>query len=92
MKFERHLNSEVVAMVLADLKNAAKRGGLSRIETVAAIKLISGTGDGATLTMTSPWTPENKGLTAANKINRNPLIKEVYSTALTTLKPLGIKE
>lgn len=54
---------ELMAAVMADMKNEAKKGGLSRIEVLQAVAFL-----------TEPWTPENGCLTAANKLQRRAVV------------------
>ena len=59
------------------LKNTypkGKNGNLSRNEKLVAIVLISGNGSKTEFQMNSPWTPENGGLTASNKLQRKPIM------------------
>mmetsp|Transcript_46528 Transcript_46528/g.149452 ORF Transcript_46528/g.149452 Transcript_46528/m.149452 type:complete len:782 (-) Transcript_46528:279-2624(-) len=63
-------------LVLDNLVKIGKEGGLCANEILCAIALIPGTGPMAgDLTAASPWTPENGGLTASNKLNRQPIQK-----------------
>ena len=64
---------DVNKLVLDDLYACAKKGGLSPIEKIAAVGLVSGDGDADVLTATSPWNPDNGALTASNKLSRNGL-------------------
>jgi len=64
---------DVNKLVLDDLVACAKKGGLSPIEKIAAVGLVSGDGDADALTSTSPWNPDNGALTASNKLARNAL-------------------
>uniref|UniRef100_A0A7S4IU95 AMP-dependent synthetase/ligase domain-containing protein n=1 Tax=Odontella aurita TaxID=265563 RepID=A0A7S4IU95_9STRA len=54
---------ELMVAVMADMKNEAKKGGLSRIEMLQAVAFL-----------TEPWTPENGCLTAANKLQRRAVV------------------
>merc|ERR1712023_514608 len=56
-------NSELKKAVLADLHNEAKKSGLSNLEKLKDVAFVS-----------SPWTPENGCLTAANKLQRRVVI------------------
>jgi len=75
---------KVVAAVLADLNKEGKLGGVSSLEQLDAIKLISGHGDPNKPELNSPWTPDNQFLTASNKLNRKPIQQglEVYLNEL----------
>jgi len=64
---------KVVAAVLADLNKEGQLGGVSSLEKLDAIKLISGHGDPNLPERNSPWTPDNLFLTASNKLNRKPI-------------------
>lgn len=78
-------------MVLDVLVSIAKASGLGANEVLCAIALIPGTGPNAgTLTPESPWTPENAGLTASNKLNRQPILKGC-DKILQPLKTKGIR-
>lgn len=77
-------------MVLDSLLAAGKKGELGANEYLCAIGLIPGTGSQTELTSTSPWTPENGGLTASNKMNRKP-IEMVAETMLNKLKKIAIR-
>jgi len=60
--------------VLDSMNAAGKEGDLAANEILCAIALIPGTGPMAgDLTAASPWTAENGGLTASNKLNRKPI-------------------
>ena len=67
-------NEDVCKMVLTDLNREGKNGNLSRNEKLVAIVLISGNGSKTEFQMNSPWTPENGGLTASNKLQRKPIM------------------
>jgi long-chain acyl-CoA synthetase len=62
--------------VVLDSLNAAGKGKLGGNEKLVAIRLISGLGpsDG-TPTANSPWSPENGGRTASNKLDRKAILK-----------------
>jgi long-chain acyl-CoA synthetase len=64
---------KVVEAVLADLNKEGQLGGVSSLEKLVAIKLISGSGDPNKAEPNSPWTPDNLFLTASNKLNRKPI-------------------
>jgi len=73
-------------VVLDSLVAAGKAGNLAANEKLACIALIPGTGPAAgTATATSPWMPENGGLTASNKLNRKP-IQAAYKELLEPLR------
>lgn len=73
-------------MVLGSLNAAGKAGDLAANEILCAIALIPGTGPmEGDATATSPWTAENGGLTASNKLNRKP-IQMTYATLLDPLR------
>jgi long-chain acyl-CoA synthetase len=76
---------EVVLKAL--LASGAK---LSPIEKLAGVKLISGRGSMDVLEENSPWTPDNGGLTASNKLNRQTVQKEL-EPILEELKEKGRK-
>lgn len=59
--------------VLDSLVAAGKKGELGANEIICAVALIPGNGSPNELTESSPWTPENGGLTASNKLNRKPI-------------------
>jgi len=78
-------------MVLDNLVLIGKEAGLGANEILGAVALIPGTGPTTgTLTPESPWTPENAGLTASNKLNRQP-IQTGLSKILKPLKEKGIR-
>jgi long-chain acyl-CoA synthetase len=79
-------SKEAVKLVLDSLVAIGKASSLGSNEILCAIALIPGTGpaDG-TPDATSPWTPENGGLTASNKLNRNP-IRDTYISVLEPLR------
>lgn len=67
---------EAQKLVLDNMVSIGKSSGLGSNEILGAIALISGngppTGD---LAPNAPWTPENGGLTASNKLNRQVIQK-----------------
>mmetsp|Transcript_148056 Transcript_148056/g.369082 ORF Transcript_148056/g.369082 Transcript_148056/m.369082 type:complete len:770 (-) Transcript_148056:371-2680(-) len=72
--------------VLDSLNAAGKAGDLAANEILCAIALIPGTGPmEGDATTTSPWTSENGGLTASNKLNRKP-IQMTYASLLDPLR------
>ena len=77
------------AFVLKDLQKEGKAGKLGRNEMIVAVALISGNGSETALEGNSPWTPENGGLTASNKLNRKPILKG-YAHLMSGLKQAGI--
>ena len=84
-------NSEdMEKIVLADLIAEGVKGGVSSLEKLLAIKLISGHGDPNKPELNSPWTPDNLFLTASNKLNRKP-IQMGLETLLTPLIQKGIR-
>jgi len=63
--FETVKNSkELNAAILDDMKKQGAKGGLSHLEKLVAVCLL-----------TDPWTPENGCLTAANKLQRRVVIE-----------------
>jgi long-chain acyl-CoA synthetase len=58
-------SKELYDVVLADMKNEHKKGGLSHLEKIVALCFL-----------TDPWTPENGCLTAANKLQRRAVIEK----------------
>ena len=66
-------NKAVLAEVMRTMLFAHKNGKLGATEKLVAVHLISGLGSPTELTATSPWTPENGGLTASNKLQRKPV-------------------
>jgi len=79
-------SKEAEKLVLDSLVAIGKASSLGSNEIICAVALIPGTGpaDG-TPDATSPWTPENGGLTASNKLNRNP-IRDTYASLLEPLR------
>jgi long-chain acyl-CoA synthetase len=71
-------SKELKDAVLADLKNEAKKGGLSHLEHLVAVAFMS-----------EPWTPENGCLTAANKLQRRAVI-EMFEKEFLETKAKGI--
>jgi len=64
--------------VLADMAKEAKKGGLTRLEKLVAVSFMS-----------TPWTPENGCLTAANKLQRKTVIT-MNAKEFEETKPKGI--
>merc|ERR1719369_635804 len=63
-------------MVLDSMVQIGKTSGLGANEILGALALVPGTGPvTGELKADSPWTPENGGLTASNKLNRQPILK-----------------
>lgn len=77
-------------MVLADLVRIGKETELGSNEILCGVALIPGTGSPTALTERSPWTPENMGLTASNKLNRKPIEMACFSM-MERLKALGTR-
>merc|ERR1712039_712091 len=76
----------VVKAVLDSLIATGKASDLAANEILCAIALIPGTGPmEGDATPASPWTPENGGLTASNKLNRKP-IQMAYASLLDPLR------
>merc|ERR1712115_641891 len=61
-------------LVLDSCVAAGKSGGLGANEILKAVALISGEGSPQDGEPNSPWTPDNGGLTASNKLNRQPIM------------------
>jgi long-chain acyl-CoA synthetase len=77
--FETVKNSkELNDAVLADMKVQGAKGGLSHLEKLVAVCLL-----------TDPWTPENGCLTAANKLQRRIVI-ETFAKEFEETKKKGI--
>jgi len=77
-------------LVLDSLLKAGKEGKLGANEYLGAIALIPGTGSPDNAELTSPWTSENGGLTASNKLSRQS-INTTYKAILDPLKKKGIR-
>jgi long-chain acyl-CoA synthetase len=74
--------------VLGSLKNCAK-GKLGNNEVLVAIRLISGNGPSeGTPNEHSPWSPENGGRTASNKLDRKA-IQKMHSALMAELMVAG---
>jgi long-chain acyl-CoA synthetase len=80
----------VEAAALADLNKEGAKGGVSSLEKLIALTLISGHGDPNRAEPNSPWTPDNGFLTASNKLNRKP-IQEGLGALLQPLILKGIR-
>ncbi|KAK7249787.1 decanoate-CoA ligase [Aureococcus anophagefferens] len=82
------------AEVLRSLVAAGKAGKLGSNEILAGVLLLPGTGAKETIppAFEDPWTPENGMLTASNKLQRKPIIKEYGAKGrMEALKAKGIK-
>lgn len=64
--------------VLKDMKNEAKKGGLTHLEHLVAVSFMS-----------EPWTPDNGCLTAANKLQRKNVIN-MFAKEFEETKEKGI--
>ena len=74
--FEEVMKSkEVYGAVMADLLNEGKKGGLSHLEKIVAVALL-----------TEHWTPENGCLTAVNKVQRKAVITVFQKEFEETMK------
>jgi len=82
-------DKKVYDEVMSTLLTAHKAGKLGANEKLVAVHLISGNGSPTNLGVTSPWTPENEGLTASNKLNRKPVV-EALKAILDPLIKKGI--
>jgi len=71
-------SKELEKAILADMKNEGTKGGLSHLERVIALGIL-----------TDPWTPENGCLTAANKLQRRTVI-DTFSKEFEETKKKGI--
>lgn len=71
-------SKELNDAVLKDMHNEGLKGGLSRLEKLIAICFLS-----------SPWTPENGCLTAANKLERRKVM-ETFPEEFNATKAKGI--
>ena len=77
--FETILKSpEMNEAVLQDMKKEFEKSELSHLEKIVAVALLS-----------SPWTPENNCLTAANKLQRTVLLRQ-FEDVFNELKQKGI--
>jgi long-chain acyl-CoA synthetase len=72
-------SKELMETVKADLEMEAKKGGLSNLERLAGVALL-----------TTPWTPENGCLTAANKLDRRSIFEVFNKTEFRTVCKQGI--
>jgi long-chain acyl-CoA synthetase len=66
-------DATIEKVVLEDLIKEGVAGGISSLEKLLAVKLISGHGEPDKQEINSPWTPDNEYLTASNKLNRKPI-------------------
>ncbi|CAK0870329.1 unnamed protein product [Prorocentrum cordatum] len=84
-------SKEAEKLVLDSLVAIGKASSLGSNEIICAVALIPGTGpaDG-TPDAASPWTPENGGLTASNKLNRNPIVI-TYAPLLEHMRKQAIR-
>lgn len=71
-------SKELYNEVLSDMKLEHAKGGLSHLEKLVAVCLL-----------TEPWTPENGCLTAANKLQRRAVV-EMFSKEFEATKAKGI--
>ncbi len=71
-------SKELNDAVLKDMHNEGKKGGLSRLEKLAAVTFLG-----------EAWTPENGCLTAANKLQRRTVV-EVFKDEFEALKVKGV--
>jgi long-chain acyl-CoA synthetase len=77
--FETVKNSkELYAAIMESFKNEHAKSDLSHIEKLSGV-----------VALTSPWTPENGCLTAANKLQRRSVIDQ-FSTEFEDVKKKGI--
>jgi len=84
------VENDVVRVVLADLNKCGTTASLGSNEKLVAIALISGLGPASSTEAagpSSPWTAENSGLTASNKLNR----KKIESFCNSLLEDLKAK-
>lgn len=66
-------NKEIRKAILNDLQKTCAPQ-LSKLEKIVSVGLLPGTGAlDDPIGPESPWTPENGGLTASNKLNRKPI-------------------
>lgn len=78
-------------MVLDSLNAVGKAAGLAANEILCAISLISGTGPiEGEATENSPWTPENGGLTASNKLDRKKIQQICSKLMEPIMKKAGV--
>jgi len=70
---------EMNKAVLEDMAKECSRSDLSHLEKIVAVSLLA-----------SPWTPENNCLTAANKLQRNAILR-TCENEFNELKPKGIR-
>lgn len=64
--------------IMADMKNEHAKSDLSHLEKLVGVTLL-----------TSPWTPENGCLTAANKLQRRAVVQQ-FETEFEEVKKKGI--
>eukprot|EP00558_Chaetoceros_sp_UNC1202_P012874 CAMPEP_0197232316 /NCGR_PEP_ID=MMETSP1429-20130617/234_1 /TAXON_ID=49237 /ORGANISM="Chaetoceros sp., Strain UNC1202" /LENGTH=720 /DNA_ID=CAMNT_0042690295 /DNA_START=76 /DNA_END=2238 /DNA_ORIENTATION=- len=72
------ISKQLIDAILADMRKEGAKGGLSHLEKLVAVCLLS-----------EPWTPENECLTAANKLQRRAVV-EKFSTEFEETKAKGI--
>eukprot|EP00567_Pseudictyota_dubia_P012315 CAMPEP_0197442618 /NCGR_PEP_ID=MMETSP1175-20131217/8593_1 /TAXON_ID=1003142 /ORGANISM="Triceratium dubium, Strain CCMP147" /LENGTH=726 /DNA_ID=CAMNT_0042973129 /DNA_START=225 /DNA_END=2405 /DNA_ORIENTATION=+ len=70
---------KLMEAVMADMKNEAKKAGLSYIEIITAVTFL-----------TEPWTPENGCLTAANKLQRRAVV-QMFEKEFEEVRKKGIR-
>lgn len=71
-------SKEFTAAVMADMLKEWKKAGLSSLEKIVAVSFL-----------TTPWTPENGCLTAANKLQRRQVIS-MFEKEFNETKKKGI--
>jgi long-chain acyl-CoA synthetase len=71
-------SKQLYDVVLKDLQNEGKKAGLSNLEKLTAVTFL-----------TTPWTPENGCLTAANKLQRRVVI-DTFESEFLEVKKKGI--
>jgi len=70
-------NSDISKRVLADMVAMAMKS-LSPLEKIVAVRLLPGTDtNDAPISETAPWTVDNGGLLASNKLGRQTIKKEL---------------
>jgi len=71
-------NEQLMATVLADMKNEHAKSNLSHLEKLVGVVFVDET-----------WTPENGCLTAANKLQRRMVVQQCEKE-FNAVKPIGI--
>lgn len=71
-------SDELYKAVMDDMKAQHSKSDLSHLEKLVAVAML-----------TSPWTPENGCLTAANKLQRRA-VSQQFETELNTVKQKGV--